>query len=87
MLRIAIGVALAAVFLTAMYFATMKEAGATCEVCVDFGGHSSCGSASAIDESTAVNRAHSIACAPISGGVTQGLECDRTPPRSVRCDD
>jgi hypothetical protein len=85
MLRMAIGVLLLAGFLAAMFFATAQEATVTCEVCVEFGGRSTCGTASGIDRSTAVTGAHSTACAVLSGGVTQGLQCDRASPRSVRC--
>jgi hypothetical protein len=85
MLRMAIGVVLLAGFLAAMFFATVQEASVTCEVCVEFGGRSNCGTASGIDRSAAVNAAHSAACAILSGGVTQGLQCDRASPRSVSC--
>jgi hypothetical protein len=85
MLRVAIGVLLAAGFLVAMVLATVEESAVSCEVCVDFGGRSACGSASGIDRESALMGARGAACAQISGGVTQGMQCDREPPRSVSC--
>ena len=38
------------------------------------------------DADTAAQQAVASACAILSQGVTQGLECQRTPPRSLRCD-
>ena len=35
----------------------------------------------------ATQQAIASACAILSRGVTQGLECQRTPPRSLRCDE
>jgi hypothetical protein len=85
MLRVAIGVLLAAGFVAAMVLATLQEAAVSCEVCVDFGGRSACGSASGSDRESALLGARGAACAQLSGGVTQGMQCDREPPRSVSC--
>jgi len=85
MLRTVIGVLLVASFVTAMYFATAEQASVECEVCVDFGGRSACGSASGIDRESALAGARGTACAQLSGGVTRGMQCDREPPRSVSC--
>ena len=37
------------------------------------------------DREAAMQGAVSTACAVLSSGVTSGMACDRTPPRSARC--
>ena len=74
----------AAVF-AALFLAPGREAAVECQVCVEFGGRSACRTGSASDGVGAMRGAGAAACAVLSSGVTQGMECDRTPPRSVRC--
>ena len=85
-MRMALGIGLALAFATAMYFATLAEAGAQCEVCIRFGVKLECRTAAGADEEAAVRGARSNACALLANGVTQALRCDATPPESVRCD-
>ncbi|MDH3213929.1 MAG: hypothetical protein OEM05_15730 [Myxococcales bacterium] len=85
MTRTLAGLLLAAAFLVALFFATRSETAVQCELCIDFGGRTACRTASAADRDAAVQGAMSTACAVLSSGVTQGLECSRTPPRSLRC--
>lgn len=84
-IRVVVGLAAAALFVVAMIFATTREASVECEVCMDFAGGSKCSMSSARDRDSALRGAIANVCAVLSNGVTQGLECDRTPPRSVRC--
>ena len=83
--RVVGGLIVAALFVGAMLLATRREASVECEVCVEFGGGSKCSLSSARDRNSALRGAIANACATLSTGVTQGMECDRTPPRSVRC--
>jgi hypothetical protein len=83
--RVVGGLIAAALFVGAMILATSREASVECEVCIDFAGGSKCSKSSARDRDSALRGAIANACADLSNGVTQGLECDRTPPRSVRC--
>ena len=78
-------VLLGALFLAALVWSTFSQAGVECEVCIDYGGGSICRSVAAADRQEAARQAQANACAILSQGVTQGLECDRTPPRSLRC--
>lgn len=87
MSRVVLGLLIAGVFLAALFAATRREAAVECEVCVEFAGGSACRTARASDRDSAERGAVTAACAVLSGGVTQGLRCDRTPPRSVRCSD
>jgi hypothetical protein len=83
--RLIAGVMLGAAFIAAMFFATQRESAVQCELCMEFGGRTACRTASAADRDAAVRGAITTACAMLSSGVTQGLECDRTPPRSLSC--
>ena len=85
MARVLAGLMLGAAFFAAMLFATQRESAVQCELCMEFGGRTACRTASAADRDAAVRGAITTACAMLSSGVTQGLECDRTPPRSLSC--
>ena len=85
MARLIAGLMLGAAFIAAMFFATQRESAVQCELCMEFGGRTACRTASAADRDAAVRGAITTACAVLSSGVTQGLECDRTPPRSLSC--
>jgi hypothetical protein len=85
MARVFAGVMLGAAFIAAMFFATQRESAVQCELCMEFGGRTACRTASAADRDAAVRGAITTACAVLSSGVTQGLECDRTPPRTLSC--
>jgi hypothetical protein len=85
MARLLVGLGMGAALLAALLFATQSQNTVECEICMEFRGHSACRTAAAADRDAAVRAAVSTACAVLSSGVTQGLECDRTPLRSVRC--
>lgn len=84
-MRVAGGVLCALVFLGAMYFVTLAETSVECSVCVSYNGRNECTTASAGDRNGAIAQALSSACAGLSSGVTQVMECNRTPPVSTRC--
>jgi hypothetical protein len=85
--RTLVGVGLAALFVGALCFATAREAGVRCEVCVDFEGERACRTASGADRDKAVQEGLSTACAVLARGVTQAFACQRISPASIRCDD
>jgi hypothetical protein len=84
-LRIAAGLVCAAVFFAALYYVTLAESSVSCTVCLDFGGGQSCKTVAAPDREQAIAQAMSTACASLSAGVTQGMSCMRTRPRSTTC--
>jgi hypothetical protein len=57
-----------------------------CEVCVEFRGVTECRRAAARDREEAEMNAASTACGLISGGVTDGIACRNTTPKSVACE-
>ena len=85
--RVFAGILIGAAFVAAMVYATRSETQVSCEVCVDFRGRSECRGSSAAGRDEAIAGAVANACAVMSGGVTDGIACTSTPPRSVRCDD
>lgn len=82
--RIAITLAVVG-FSTALVWATSREASIECEVCMEFNGRSLCRTSSGAERDAALRGAIATACALLSNGVTAGMACDRTPPRSVSC--
>ena len=87
MARVVTGVVLAAAFVSVLVMALMKEAQVECEVCIEFGGGRACRTSIASDRDRAVSAATTSACVMLSGGVTSGIQCGNTPPRSLRCSD
>jgi hypothetical protein len=83
--RTLVGVAVGAAFLAALVLATLDQMRVHCEVCMVYRGHQACQEARATDRSQALQQATSSACARISSGVTDGIQCNNTPPASVRC--
>ena len=70
-----------------MIYLTMSVNEVTCEVCVQFRGVTECRKATAKDRMEAENAAASTACGLLSGGVTDGIACRNTTPKSVTCRD
>ncbi len=85
-MRTAFGVLCGGALLAALIYATLDHAAVSCEACIEFGGRSECRTGSAPTREDAVQGAVTAACAVLSSGVTEGMRCDRTPPRSVRCE-
>jgi len=86
-MRVIVGLLLAAAFVGAMVFAIHREAQVECQVCQEFRGASACRTSAAVDRNSAISGAVTAACAVLSGGVTDGIRCGATRPRSVTCDD
>ena len=86
-MRVVAGVVIAAAFLAAMLYVTRAETSVECRVCIHYGGAENCATVSGPDRELAMMQAATTACAPLSNGVSEGMQCTRTPPRSARCSD
>lgn len=64
-------------------YSTMSMAQHRVKVCMQYGGQTNCATAAASTKEFAMRQAVSTACAPISGGVTGTLQCERSEPVSV----
>jgi len=57
-----------------------------CEVCITFEGREACRAVDGATESDATQGAVTNTCALLASGVTQSMQCARTPPSRVHCD-
>ena len=85
-LKVVLVVVGVAVLLGYLGYITMSTNQVSCEVCVEFRGATECRRATGKDRLEAETAAASTACGLISGGVTDGIACRNTPPKSVTCD-
>ena len=85
MMRTVVGILLIAGFVTAVFLVGLNQNKVTCEVCMSYRGRQLCERASAIDHEQAMMQATTSACTQISGGVTDGIRCNATPPASSHC--
>ena len=84
-MRTFVGILIGAAFVGAMIYAVMAESRVECEVCLSYRGQTVCRSSTAVDREHAIAGAVSAACAVLSGGVTDGIQCSHTPPKSQTC--
>jgi len=54
------------------------------EVCMEYRGRTVCRTAAGATREEAVRTATDNACALLAGGMTDSMQCGRTPPKSVR---
>lgn len=76
-----------AVVIGAVVYTTMSASASRyrCEVCMEFQGRTACRTASAATEQQARRTAQENACAQISSGVTDSMQCGTyTQPSSVK---
>ena len=85
MARTAVGIAIGIVFVGAVIWSAFSVSAVECEICMDYKGRSACSIASAADRPQAEAQAQSGACAQITGGVTEVLECTAMAPSVKRC--
>lgn len=81
------GLLLFAGFVALLVNGLMSQAQVECEVCIDFEGQRACRTNRAADREAAITGATYTACAVLSDGVTGGMQCTRTPPSTLQCDD
>ncbi len=72
-----------AAVLAAIVYSSMGLRQFTYEVCMEFRGRSNCAVASGTTKEEAIRTATDTACATISAGMTDSIQCSRTPPASV----
>jgi hypothetical protein len=70
-------------FVGLVVYSTLDLRKESCEVCMTFNGATRCAKASGTTREEAQRTATDTACAPISGGMTESIQCSNTPPDSV----
>ena len=78
-----LGILIGLAVITALVWSTLQLRQHTCEVCITFGGRTNCAIASGTTRKEALGSATNTACASISGGVTQSIQCGNTVPDKV----
>lgn len=78
-----VGLIVVVTIVTAVVYSTMQLRQHTCRVCVTYNGRTNCAKVSGSTKEEAIQTGISTACAPISSGVTQTIQCGNTPPTSV----
>ena len=69
-----------AVILAIMIYSSLNLTSHRVEVCMEFGGRTNCKTASGATEQDAMRTAMTNACAEISSGVTDTMNCGRAEP-------
>jgi hypothetical protein len=82
-----VGILIGLGFVAVVVIAAMGQFRVRCEVCMAYRGQQLCEQAAAADRDNAELQARSSACAQISGGVTDGIQCNNTAPLSVTCNE
>lgn len=70
-----------------LYATTVSQSGVECEVCMAFNGTDVCRSVRAASRQDAASSAVQNACAILTRGVTDVIQCQASAPRSLRCRD
>ena len=78
-----LGIGVAVGIILALVLSTMNLRQHTCEVCITYLGNTNCAIATGTTRAEAQRSATSTACAPISGGVTQTIQCGNHTPDKV----
>jgi len=78
--------ALGGAALAGLAWYTVSSQQASCEACVSYRGREACRTASAASLEEAQRQAQATACALVTAGVTEDLECQRSRPRAIRCE-
>ena len=81
---VVIGVAFVLAVLAFLVYSSMHIANYRVEVCVAFHGLNQCRIASADTQSDALRSAQSNACALMTSGVTETMQCEHENPTSVK---
>ena len=78
-----VSIALFLAVMALVVYSTLGLSQYSCEVCLTYQGRTNCAKASGTTPEEAQRTATDTACASISGGMPESLECSNTPPDSV----
>jgi len=86
-MRVVVGILIGAAFVVAVVIGAREQLRTRCEVCLEYRTGRTCETARAATRELAIMQATTAACAKLSGGVTEGIRCNNTPPLSTSCSD
>lgn len=78
-------IAVIAVAVALLYYATLAGADTECEACMRFEGRAGCRSAAAAGRDEAERMAIATACAVVANGVTATIRCQGQEPAKISC--
>jgi hypothetical protein len=78
-----LGILFVGAVLGLIVYLTMNMARHRVEVCIEFGGQTSCRTAAGSTQEFALRTAIQNACAEISSGVTDSIRCEHTEPKKT----
>ncbi len=81
---VVIGVVFVVAVVAFLIYSSMQISQYRVEVCVNFLGATQCRTASADTKDHALRSAQSNACALVSSGVTDTMQCERNDPTSIK---
>ena len=81
---VVIGVVFVVAVVAFLIYSSMQISQYRVEVCVNFRGATQCRTASADTKDHALRSAQSNACALVSSGVTDTMQCERNDPTSIK---
>ena len=81
---VTIGIVFVAVVVAFLVYSSMHIAKYRVEVCIAYKGANQCRTASADTQDHALRSAQSNACALLTSGVTETMQCERETPVSVK---
>jgi cytochrome c oxidase assembly protein Cox11 len=81
--EVILGLVVAVAIVVALTYSSMQLRQHTCRVCTTYNGQTNCATASGATKEEAMRTATTTACAPISNGMTQTIQCGNTAPISV----
>jgi len=76
---------LGALIVAFVVYSSTKLSLVSCEVCITYKGRTECRTASGTERKQAVRTATDNACASLSSGMADGIQCSNTPPKSETC--
>jgi len=86
LVKTAIGLVLASIFLLIIVKSQLTQQRWRCEVCMNYNNQRSCSIARGPSEEEAYRSAADTACALIASGVTERMACPRQKPSSQKCE-
>ena len=77
--------AVVALLVGGLVYGSFRAVQVDCEVCVEFNGKTECRRGSGANQEEAHAAAQRAACATISFGMAESINCQRTPPKTIQC--
>ena len=83
--RVLAAIVSVAALVSILVYGSMGTVQAECELCVEYNGRTECRRGSGADQEEAQQAAQKAACAVMSAGMAESVNCQRVPPTNVRC--